>query len=92
MTEVASGSIVLSKKGRDAGRYFIVVRREGEFCYLADGKIRRVKSPKKKKLKHVEPTGQVHEGIGKKFLAGATVFDSEVFSALKSLNLEKEEV
>lgn len=90
--EVTSGSIVLSKRGRDAGRYFIVVRREGEFAFLADGKVRRVKNPKKKKLKHLEPTGETHEGIGKKFASGATVFDSEIYSALKSLNLEKEEV
>ena len=89
--EVESGSIVLSKRGRDAGRYFIVIRREGEYVWIADGKVRRVKTPKKKKIKHLEPTGGRHEGIGAKFAEGRTVFDSEVYSALKSLNLEKED-
>ena len=85
------GSIVLAKRGRDAGRYFLVAGCEGDYVYLVDGKTRRVASPKKKKIKHVQDLGTVLPGIGEKFERGKTVFDSEVYSALKSLNFEKEE-
>ena len=89
--EISQGSVVLARCGRDAGRYFLVARTEGDYVYLVDGKTRKVANPKKKKRKHVEDTGAVCEGIGEKFAQGKTVFDSEVYSALKSRNLEKEE-
>lgn len=89
--EITSGSIVLATRGRDTGRYFLVAKREGDYLYLVDGKTRKVANPKKKKVKHVAQTEAKCEGIGEKFERGKTVFDSEVYSALKSLNLEKEE-
>lgn len=91
MEEISSGSIVLALRGRDAGRYFLVVRREGDFVFLVDGKTRKVAGPKKKKIKHIRDTGAKCGGIGEKFERNKTVFDSEIYSALKSLNLEKEE-
>ena len=44
---------VVSLAGRDRGMLFIVVREEGEYLFLADGKLRPVERPKKKKRKHV---------------------------------------
>ena len=61
MSEEGKMRIVRSLVGRDKGRLFLVVgvTNQGELL-LADGKIRKVETPKKKKEKHTEPL----EGIG----------------------------
>lgn len=49
------GDIVISKAGRDKGRHFIIIERADEnHVFIADGDIRRVEKPKKKKLKHLQ--------------------------------------
>jgi ribosomal protein L14E/L6E/L27E len=53
------GNIIISKVGRDKGKIFIVVKIEKGYVYLADGKLRKIQNPKKKKIKHVQPTNKV---------------------------------
>jgi len=50
------GTIVFVKAGRDKGKAMAVLESDGEFLSLADGKLRTLEKPKKKKLKHVQPT------------------------------------
>ena len=54
--ELSRGQIVKSLTGRDKGRYFIVLEAQGEFVFLADGKLRKLEHPKCKKLKHIQIT------------------------------------
>ena len=54
--EIERGSLVYSIAGRDKGSLFLVLKRDGDFVYLADGKLRRCENPKKKKLKHINKT------------------------------------
>ncbi len=51
--EAKIGMIVRSAAGRDKGRFMAVVSTENGFVYLADGKERKLSSPKKKNIKHV---------------------------------------
>lgn len=53
------GTIVLSKRGRDKGRSFVVIAIDGEYTFLADGNMRPLCKPKKKKTKHIQPTNTV---------------------------------
>ena len=55
------GQIVVSKQGRDKGRVFVVLSVEGEYVFLADGRLRPLGKPKKKKVMHVQPTNTVLE-------------------------------
>ena len=50
------GQVVYSKSGRDKSRPFVVVAVENEYLYLADGEIRKLSRPKKKKTRHVALT------------------------------------
>lgn len=59
--EIERGSLVYSIAGRDKGSLFLVIKRDGDFIYLADGKLRRIENPKKKKLKHVNKTNTLLE-------------------------------
>jgi len=60
---IEPGRVVLSKAGRDAGRPFVVLRVDGDFAFAADGDLRRVESPKKKKLRHLRPTQELFPSI-----------------------------
>lgn len=84
--EIVEGSIVRSIAGRDKGDLFIVLSREGEFAYLANGELRKVDRPKKKKLKHLQGTNAVSEFIQNKLEAVGKVTNSEVRKALAEFN------
>ena len=51
--EAKTGMIVRSAAGRDKGKFMVVVAVENGFVYLADGKERKLASPKKKNEKHI---------------------------------------
>ena len=76
------GDIVLSKAGRDKDRYFVIVAMEDIFAFVCDGDLRKTDSPKKKKFKHLKPTGAKSEYIEEKLIAGAKVTNNELRRAL----------
>ena len=53
------GRLVRSKAGRDKARTFAVLAVEGQMLLLADGRLRTLSRPKRKKNKHVAPTAAV---------------------------------
>jgi len=50
--DIARSDIVKSTAGRDKGKPFFVLKVEGDFLLLADGKTRKLERPKRKKRKH----------------------------------------
>lgn len=83
--EVIAGMVVRSIAGRDKGDVFLVLSREGEYAYLANGELRKVDRPKKKKLKHLQPSSKVSEFIKNKLETTGKVTNSEVRKALSEL-------
>ena len=57
--DFVKGQLVRSKAGRDKTRTLAVLEVEGEMLLLADGHLRTVGDPKRKKAKHVAPTTTV---------------------------------
>lgn len=53
------GRIVFCLKGRDSGRYYVLVKKEDCFSYIANGKLRRVEKPKRKNPVHLLNTQYV---------------------------------
>ena len=53
---ITTGSVVKAKAGRDKDKFFIVLRVDGNFAFIADGRRRKVENPKKKKLIHLALT------------------------------------
>ena len=53
---ITTGSVVRAKAGRDKDSFFIVLKVEDGYCFIADGRRRKVENPKKKKLIHLAPT------------------------------------
>ena len=76
------GQIVFSKCGRDKGLPFVIVKVEGDFLYLADGKLRNVNNPKKKKMKHVQITKTVNSYVQAAVCGNTTLLDSDLRKAV----------
>ncbi len=76
--DISRGSLVYSRAGRDKGTLFVVLGRDGDCVYLADGETRRVLKPKKKKIKHINKTNKVVE------LDFENISDSMVRKAIKA--------
>ena len=54
---IEKGNLVISKKGRDKGRLFVVLYTlDAEYVFVCDGGLRKVGHPKKKKRIHLAPT------------------------------------
>ena len=53
-TDLRIGQIVKSKAGRDKNRVFIICEiLDEQFIFVCDGDLRKLNSPKKKKVKHL---------------------------------------
>ena len=59
---IQKGSIVRALAGRDKDKFCVVLGTEGAYATIADGKRRRIRHPKRKKLKHLAPTHTVYNG------------------------------
>ena len=56
---LVQGQLVRSRAGRDKTRTFAVMAVEGQMLFLADGSLRSLNKPKRKKRKHVAPIATV---------------------------------
>ena len=61
--EFRVGQMVRSIAGRDNGTAYVVVRTDGNYVYVADGAIRKLENPKKKKFKHIQGSYNISEEI-----------------------------
>lgn len=48
-----TGSVVKANAGRDSGGFFVVVGSDEKYCFIADGKSRKLALPKRKNIKHL---------------------------------------
>ena len=80
--DVSPGHVVLSKAGRDKGKKFMVLSVDdtGSYVYVADGNLRRVENPKKKKLRHLDMTGDMLEKLAEKIRDGRPLQNSEIYT------------
>ena len=76
------GDVVRSTAGHDRGDLFLVCRAEGDFLWLADGKSRKLETPKKKRRKHVVSAGFWTHPVAGRMKDGEPVLDSEIRRAL----------
>ncbi|NLT98024.1 MAG: RNA-binding protein, partial [Christensenellaceae bacterium] len=75
---VEVGRVVESKAGRDKGRLLIITGIVDEqYVTIADGDLRVLERPKKKKLKHLKLRPEGLESIAEKLSSGAKVFNAE---------------
>lgn len=76
--DIAKSNIVKSTAGRDRGSYFFVLETEGEFLLLADGKLRKVETPKRKKRRHVQFVSEETSRAAEKIRSSEKITNSEL--------------
>ena len=76
--EIAKSNIVRSDAGRDKGKLFVMLAVEGEYLLLADGKCRKVESPKRKKRRHVLFVAADENRLSEKIKSEEKITNSEL--------------
>ena len=77
MLDLNVGSIVRSVAGRDAKRIFVVISVEedsgenGGYVWIADGKLRKIETPKRKKLRHLRFLSPADRELGEMLRGGS---------------------
>lgn len=89
--EIKTAHIVRSTAGRDGGGLFFVVGLEDGYVRLADGKGRKLESPKRKKLRHVCFVADGDSRVAEKLKKGEKVTNSELRRALAQYRAEAKE-
>lgn len=76
------GDIAISLAGHDKDHAYIIVDAEDEFVRLCDGRIRTLKNPKKKNIKHIQIVKTKNNPI-KESIAKNRIRDEEIKRFLK---------
>ncbi len=84
---IRRGSYVISLKGHDTGRIYLVTELDGANAYVSDGREHKIARPKRKNIKHIfpiledevtDPTG-LTDGVLRKLLKEkGNIYDSIV--------------
>ena len=86
--------LVISLSGRDKNRIFMVTEIiDSNYVLIADGTLRKLETPKKKKVKHLEKTHFVlNERLLQKISEGKKITNAELRKAIRALtDAESEE-
>jgi large subunit ribosomal protein L14e len=82
--ESVIGRFAWSIAGRDKGRLFIITAvADDNHVMVADGDIRRVEKPKKKKLKHLALTEKTAEVLAETFRNRKKPLDADLREAIR---------
>ncbi|MDD4496193.1 MAG: KOW domain-containing RNA-binding protein [Eubacteriales bacterium] len=83
--EISTGDIVKSKAGRDAGKHFMVWEiLDDSYVTIVDGVLRKLESPKKKKVKHLVITGGNLTGLVERTGRNARISNADIWKAIRA--------
>lgn len=77
------GMFATSKAGHDKGKLYIIIKEEEEYVYLADGRLKPVDAPKKKKKKHIQIIKKTNPNIYSAIEENREISNEEVKRAIK---------
>ena len=79
------GFLASSKAGHDKDKIYVIIKEDKEYAWLADGKIKTVDNPKKKRKKHIQLIKYFYnEEIRTSLSEGKKVSDLEIVMVLKN--------
>lgn len=78
------GMFAISLAGHDKNQIYVIIKEEGEYVYLADGNLKPLEKPKKKKKKHIQLIKKdMDEVLLKKLRNGQIIYNEEIKYAIK---------
>ena len=79
-----TGLFAISRAGHDKGQMYIVIKEDGDFAYLSDGKTRKLENPKKKNKKHLQIVKtDTDKVLLEKIRNGQIIYNEEIKRAVK---------
>ncbi len=78
------GEIVQSLAGRDKGKFFSVIKIDGEYVYIADGRTRKVSTPKRKKIKHLKKVSSMSAELVELIMSDKPIGNERLYRAVKT--------
>ncbi len=91
MKEIEIGMPARSLAGHDSGKLYIIIRQDGEYVWLADGKCRTLEHPKKKKKKHIQAAYHIPEPLAAILENRRTLCNEHIIQAIQSESRERRE-
>ena len=85
MHTISPGDVVRSNAGRDRECHFFVLDVVGGYAMLADGKLRKAESSKRKNLRHIAFVTDEESRVRTKILRGEKLQNAEIRKALASV-------
>lgn len=82
MQQFEIADIVSPTHGHDSGTLLFILKLEGGYAWLVDGKHRPLERPKKKNLRHIRRVGRTACPTAEKIRRGEPVTDREIRRAL----------
>ena len=80
---IEPGRVVISRAGRDEGRALVVLALDGEeHALVADGRLRTVGKPKRKKFRHLPAKPVCIDSIQEKLTKNSPLLDAQIRAAL----------
>lgn len=77
--------MAISLAGHDRNRIYLIVGEDKEYVYLADGKVRTCKNPKKKNRKHIQIIKKHSDpGVREKLLRGESIDAGIIIQEVKA--------
>ncbi len=78
------GMFATSKAGHDKGQMYMIIKEEGDFAYLVDGRVRKLENPKKKRKKHLQTVkAGIDKDLAEKLKKGQIIYNEQIKSAIK---------
>jgi len=88
--ELTIGQFVRSKAGRDKGRVFIIVEViDDQYVIVADGDLRRIGNPKKKKVKHLSKFNAVSELVARRNKQNLTITNLMLRTEIDKIEIDR---
>ena len=83
--DIVKANVVISTAGRDKGELFFVLATEGDFLLLADGRLRPVERPKRKRRKHVVLRRADGGELSRRIRSNESITNSELRKAIAAV-------
>lgn len=87
-SELSLGQIVSSKAGRDKDKLFVVVQIiDSKYVMIADGDLRKIEKPKKKKVKHLQKYNMINSELKEKLENGKKIDNMHLRRELEKVGI-----
>lgn len=83
MNRFRPGQMAMSDAGHDRGKLYVILKIEGEYLFLADGKGRTVEKPKKKNACHVCRMNYIDPEINDRLNKKCSLSNEDVLKAIQ---------